>query len=439
MRVILERTLRTSAVAALLYAWWLTGRTPASGSEAPLVADADSALTAPQLAQRLADPMRQQLHLSLTAVPDAASRAVLHAADHAGVDVSWQSRDSAAQLTSIALSALPLADPAGGTVLRVAVRDSAMIALADSVGWIDSAQTESGGVSWTLPSTRRQYSVSHQGTIARVNSADSAAIGRLRLFAAPGWEARFVMRALEESGWNVDAAFAVAPRATVTAGLLAPLDTARYAAVIALDSTAWLQASAIERFVRSGGGLVLFADAARGSAMRALRAGESATTVSGVPGALQTTAPREGLPLVPIISLAAGAVPIERSARAGAPLAIAARTVGVGRVLHVGYRDTWEWRMLGNESAPTDHRAWWQSLVHRTAFVSHRGTDQWSTFPGEAAPLADLVARVGPPGLQNASTVTENLAPVAPPVWLFALAGTALLAAWWSRRLRDAR
>ncbi len=437
MRVWLERMLRATAMVALFYAWWLTGRADTrSAAPAPLTADTATALSATQLAQTLADPMRQQLHVPISTIPDAASRAVLHAAQRAGVAVTWQSRDT---IPAVAISALALADPAGGTVLHVVARDSAPLSLADSVGWLDSARTERGGVSWTLPGSRGAYAVSHERITARVIRSDSASLGRVRLFAAPGWEARFAMRALEESGWSVDAAFSIAPRAVVTAGSLSTLDTTTYAAVIALDSSSWTHAAAIERFVRSGGGLVLFADAARGSSMRALRAGESVTRLAGVPGALQTAAPREGLALSPISSLAANAVAIERSARAGAPLAIAARVVGVGRVLQVGYANTWEWRMLGADGAPADHRAWWQSLLHRTAFVSHKGGEVYTAFPGDAAPLADLVARVGPPGAPRASEFASSLLPTAPPVWLFVLAAFALLAAWWSRRLRGAR
>lgn len=440
MRVVLERALRLTAVAALLYAWWLTGRAPAnSPTDTPNAARTDTALNAQQLAQTLADPRRQQLHLSLSAVPDAASRAVLHAASRAGVGVSWHPRDTSTGLTPLAISATPLADPSAGTVLRVVAHDSAEIALSDSVGWLDSARVQNGGVAWTLPGANRMFDAAHQGTSARAAAMDTATLGRIRLFAAPGWESRFAMRALEESGWSVDADFAIAPRAVVTTGVIAPLDTVRYAAVIALDSTAWVHAAAIERFVRSGGGLVLFADAARGSAMRTLRAGEMSPTLAALPGALQTEAPKEGLPLSPISSLVKSAVPIERSARPGTPLAIAARTVGVGRVLQVGYGNSWEWRMLGNDNAPADHRAWWQSLLHRTAFVSHDGAEQWSLYPGNVAPLADLVARVGPAAAPSAAIVTQTGTRDAPPVWLFVLAATSLLAAWWSRRLRGAQ
>ena len=198
----------------------------------------------------------------------------------------------------------------------------------------------------------------------------------------------------------------------------------------------------LRAYVREGGGLILFGTAATGSPMASLRAGFPSRLSPGIPGALRTGTPREGLALAPLASLANEAVVLERSERPGAPVAMAARRVGAGRVLQVGWDQSWEWRMLGGDDAVESHRDWWRALVQRTAFAPSSANasqaDRWQPLPGDAAPTADLVARLGP--AQSPATLPAMSAPLTPPSpWWFVIAATALLAEWWSRRLRGAR
>ncbi len=437
-RVWAERGARMIAVLSLGLAWWLTGR-PAQ-PDAREVRDALDAADAPALAHALADTRRASLALALNAVPDDASRAVLHAARQSGLPVTWQPADTARPLPALAAAAVALADPQGGTMLRVAAPDGAPLALADSLGWLDSAVVQGGGVQWPLDGAPRAFTVTGRGTAAHTAPAERLRLGRLRLFGVPGWEARFVMQALEEAGWTVDAAYTVAPRVIVSAGAPSALDTARYAAVIALDSSAWPQAAAIARFVRSGGGLVLFPEAAAGGSLAALRAGAPGAPAAAIPGALRTDTPREGLALTPLARLADGAVVLERSARSGQPVSVAARRVGAGRVVQAGWANTWEWRMLGGDEAVDAHRDWWRGLVQRAAFTSPESPrEAWAPYPGAAAPLADLVARLGPAAPAAELPADMGALPAPPPPWLFAVAALALLGEWWSRRLRGAR
>lgn len=436
-RVIAERVARALAVMALLMAWWLTGRpsAPDAAARDPIVDAADPV----RLAEWVADPSRTTLHASLQAVPGATARALLHAASEAGLSVSWSAHDSATSLAPLALSVAPLADPSGGVTVRVSAPSGSPLALADSLGWLDSAVVAMGGIAWTLEGNPRQLTVASGTSVAGATPLAIAPIKRVRLFAAPGWEARFAMRALEDAGWSVDASFSIAPRVSVTAGAPARIDTAHYAAVVAIDSTAWSSAAAIAAFVRSGGGLVLFPGAASGSAFADVRTGTVGTPSAGIPGALALALPREGLLLRPITSLRGDAVVLERSTRPGNAVALAARRVGSGRVLQVGWENSWEWRMLGGDNAVAAHRNWWRGLLHRTARVSAARTVASMPLPGDAAPYADLVARLGAPSAAAPPSEAPSSTPAPPPAWLFAIATFALLTEWWSRRLRGAR
>jgi hypothetical protein len=355
---------------------------------------------------------------------------------------------------ALALSADAIADPSGGVVVRVAAPDGGALELSDSLGWLDSLTSEAGGVSWRVPGAARRVRIRQGETEAWAEPADGAGGWRVRLYGAPGWESRFTTVALEEAGWTVDASFTVAPRVTVQSGQPQALDTARYRLVVALDSSAWGDAASIARFVRSGGGLVLFPDAADGAPATLPVAGRVGGVSAAVPGALRTAAPLDGVPLRAITGLVPGSVVLERSGRPGAPVQMAARVVGAGRVVQVGVSGLWEWRMLGGDDAADAHRDWWRVLLQRAAQVPlsqvplprvplsrvplRRG-DVAPPLPGDAAPLADLVARVGPAHGAPASDAVVDRARSAPPGWLLVVALAALLGEWWLRRLRGAR
>jgi hypothetical protein len=134
---------------------------------------------------------------------------------------------------------------------------------------------------------------------------------------------------------------------------------------------------------------------------------------------------------VPIIDLNEGSVVLERQ---GGDVAVAARRIGAGRVVEIGYHDLWRWRMEGGEGAPEAHRAWLARLV---AGVANTGVHPIDAPAADAAPLATLIQRLGPP--------TPDREPGQPGSadrwmrWAFALICFALLGEWASRRLRGLR
>jgi hypothetical protein len=147
------------------------------------------------------------------------------------------------------------------------------------------------------------------------------------------WETKFVVRSLEERGWKVDARLALGPHHAVTQGLGAGLDTAHYAAVLAMDSGARGEAEGIQRYARDGGGVII--------------AGSAARFLSAIPNAVR-----------------------------------------------VSDDTTWRLRM-DSVHGPDRHRDLWAGLVARVAYAPsvrvHPPVDD------DPAPVASTIARLGPP------------------------------------------
>src|SRR5690606_11885580 len=154
-------------------------------------------------------------------------------------------------------------------------------------------------------------------------------------------------------------------------------DTARHAAVVVVDSSAAPHATAIARYVRMGGGLVLLPEALTLAPFRALAAGARGPAPRAGPGRPPSEEPPHGLAPVPVASPRPDARVLE--ARDGA-VAVAARRVGAGRVVQVGYVDSWRWRLAGRDDAVAAHRAWWSALVSGVAYAPARAIyvpDPW--------------------------------------------------------------
>ncbi len=450
----LARSVALLALGAALWMWQFP-RSAERLSDAVARGDNTAEANLASVTKALRSARNNTLRVSLNAVPESRTRALLHAAHDAGWRVEWSAdaalanaanaADTTASVSAkfvrdnaLAVSAAPRTDPDGGTIIQVAAPSGSELTLSDSLGWIDSVRVRAGGTYWELPGDARAYRVESGTVDATVQQVASGDVKRVRVFGVTGWESRFLLDALESAGWQVDADFAIAPRVNVTAGAPGTVDTSRYAAVVALDSSAWSQAPSISRFVRSGGGLILFPGSARGNAFAALRAGSAGTPLAGIPGALRSDAPTDGLALTPVAALTGDAVVFSRSARSGSPVAVAARRVGAGRVMQIGFEQTWEWRMLGGDNAVLAHRDWWRSMLQRVAYSpSPAVTERWMPLPGDAAPLADLIARVGWPVDVFSDDQSTPLS-TAPPRWLFVVAASALLIEWWSRRLRGA-
>ena len=433
VRRIIEGVLRALALAVLAWMLWRSSR-PA-GAEGPTRAAARGDSLPAALVRWSVRDAAESLHVGFDTVPSPRTRDWLVALRRAGRQVGWDG----ASLPATAVAVERVAAPRGGVRVLAAAPSGAAVAVGDAAGVLDTLRAAAGGsgagvaFATTLPLEMPAATVA--GTAARAPRADSLRVGRVLVLGAAGWESKFVLAALEEDGWAVDARLRVSPTVEVSQGTRAELDTARYAAAVVLDSgAAAAYGAALVRFARRGGGVVIAGDAARAPALRDIAAAAAGDAVPGVAGALSSDSARRGLGLVPLARLAPDAVALERR---GGTVAAAARRVGPGRVVQLGYTDSWRWRMLGAEDAPARHRSWWSRVVASVAYAPPVRLSVFAADSISPAPYAALVAALGPPTAAPPATPPAPGAPL--PRWAFALVLGALLAEWTSRRLRGAR
>ena len=368
-----------------------------------------------------------RIAVSLDSTPSPRERAWLSALARSGSSVSWSG-----ELVPVAVATQSVASPRGGILVRAAGANKSRLSIFDEVGAIDTVDASGGGAAFTVPTASGFVSARSGGSVARTGLPDSVRIRRVLVLGNAGWEAKFVVAALEEDGWSVDASMYVAPGVSVTQGATSPIDTARYSLVIALDASSASRASEITRYVASGGGLILAGNSASLDAFAQLRPalpGRIDAPATLANGTEPTTL--RSLGVVPAATLKPGAVALERR---GATTALAARRHVAGRVLHQGYLETWRWRMSGGDESASDHRAWWTRAASSVAYApvvagSARIAD------ADDAPLASLVADVGPPSTLSGPSLASTAAAV-PMWWLFIALATCLLGEWASRRLR---
>jgi hypothetical protein len=340
--------------------------------------------------------------------------------------VSWEGRG----IVPSAVAVYPVPDPKRGVTVAIAGPEGAQAVIRDGIGVIDSAAASPAGVRLFAQSVEGAVSALVGGSVATATRRDSLDLRPLLVLGRASWETKFVVAALEERGWKVDARMSVAPGIDVTRGSPAVPDTARYSAVIAVDSSARSMGAAIARYVRAGGGAVIAGSAARVPALAALLPGVPGAEIAERPAARGDSASRVQLALSPITRLTNDAVSIERRAE---HVAVAARRVGRGRVLQVGYADTWKWRLTGATEPVAEHRQWWSRAVSAVAFApAHPLPRDGDVDP---APMARLVGTLGPPS-EAVDTVATSRFPL--DSWLFGLCLAALLAEWSSRRSRTA-
>ncbi|MFI5207026.1 MAG: hypothetical protein ACHQU8_00800 [Gemmatimonadales bacterium] len=419
-RIALERIAR--GVALALLAWLLVRslRSPVGPVDTSGVASLTPALK--RWSMRAAP---SAVHVRVDGAISPAQRDWLAALAASGTRVTW----SGAGALPVAAVAEPVADPAGATRIVVAAPAGAVVSLADEYGSLDSVRAASGGAGFLARSAPASVTVRAGVLSARAAIGDSLVLGRLLVLGRAGWESKFVVAALEERGWSVDARLALSPRGDVVQGRTLPIDTAHYSAVIALDSSALGSAGALARYVRSGGGLVLAAPVSAAPPLAPLELGALRAELPAVEPFDTAGDPRRTLALTPI-ALREGAVALER--RSGS-VAVAVRRVERGRVMVVGYADTWRWRMAGGSDAAEQHRDWWAGLVASVAHVGRITMPRSSQL--DESPLASLVECLGPattPALADATSRVSS-------AWLFAALAALLLGEWASRRLRGAR
>jgi hypothetical protein len=421
-RAALETLLRVVVLALL--AWLLISALRVQRHGA--IARATTATLAQQLAAWSTSESPSAAHVRIEHPPDGRQRDWLAAFAGAGTNVGW---DGPSFLPT-AISIEPRVDPARGTDVSIAAPENTVIALSDTLGVLDSARASRTGLRTYVPRVRGFVDARATPVVARAAVHDSVALRKLLLIGEAGWEAKFTLAALEERGWIVDAHIIVSPKSDVRQGKIAEIDTAHYAAVVAIDSTAARYTDRITTFVQQGGGLVLWSPAARAHGLAALAPGAGvASMITDDLDVPPDSAPRSVLELAPITALREDAVVLERR---GADVSLAARRIGRGRVLETGYTNSWRWRMAGGSDAPARHREWIAGLVATVAAGSYH---EIAAAPGNVAPLATLIDKLGSPTAASAA----SLDPAILARWMFGVICAALLLEWASRRIRGVK
>lgn len=408
-RLRLERALRLLGLVALA-AWILLALRPRAGRSER--ADVRGLAQALERWTR-SDPI-VSASVALDTVPDAAHAAWLAALRDAGVPVHWSGARE-----PLAVESYAAADPAGGVAVLAAPAGAPSI-LRDALGPIDTLRSGSIRLSSLEGDLDVQSGKQHARLVAPIGSTAP----RVYVAGTADWESKFVVAALEESGWQVSARLAVGPGQDVVQGNVAALDTARFAAVVLMDSAAAERTRGVERFVRSGGGVVLAGDASRASSVASLSGWRAlAREVAPLGSSAEDTTWR-GTSRVPFTAVANRAVVLER--RAGNAI-IAARRHFAGRVIAVGYDQSWRWRMTGGDAAVSAHRDWWSRLVASVALRS-------SARSVGAAPLASVYQALGAPSTPDVTPDWAGWSGLAR--LLGAVAVGALVAEWLLRRAR---
>jgi hypothetical protein len=412
-----EFACRTAAFAAL---GWLLGV-----SLLPAVTHGVERATAANLSTQLPQwtklPASVALHADLATAPNGPSVDWLAALRRSGHAVSWSGSPPAVVLTAEALT-----DPNGGARIEVAAARGTAVLLRDRGGLIDSLRVNGVGVSATAPLVIGDIDAIAGNQRIGISAPDTAHVRAVVVIGDAGWEGKFIVSALEERGWPVIARFSVAPNVDVTDGATIALDTSRVAAVIAVDSSIQFYGASLDRYVRSGGGLILAGEASKAPSVASLAPGLLGARVR--PAVEPTDTISLGSTGFYPVSLTRGdAVVLDRRP---AGIAIAARRVGAGRVLQMGFDDSWRWRMAGGPGSERAHREWWSRVVSSVAYVS---PEQANTSLGESAPLARLVDALGP-SLQIPEGTTRGALIDSRIIVAFMM--LCLLAEWTSRRMR---
>jgi len=424
MRVRMEQVLRGIVIVALAVMLWQSLREQSGSGRRTVSARGIGPVTLSNWSSLAKAPGR--IHVQLDSVPSTIERAWLTALAGAGSSVTWSG-----DLAPIMIDAQPVASPTGGTMVLIAAPSGSSVVMSDEVGVIDTLRPREAGASVTLNSVPNRLSTRTNSSVASTVARDSVVLHKILVIGEAGWESKFVVAALEEEGWKVQALMRIAPGVDVTQGWAA-IDTSRYSAVVALDAGASPYANRIVEFARNGGGVILGPGAASLDAMGPLRAGAVGRSTSESLGAQSGGAiTLANLPLAPITSLRNDATPFEKR---GAAVSIAAARVGGGRVLQLGYQDTWRLRMAGGETAVRDHRALWRRFVSAAAYAP-RVPRTTTPATSDEAPIATLVAAIGP-GTSARSSVRFSETGSSWIPWLFAIVVLGLVAEVASRRMR---
>jgi hypothetical protein len=364
-----------------------------------------------------------RLHADLTTTPDPWIVDWLAALGHSGHGVTWSGSPPAAAMSSEAV-----ADPRGSVRVDIAAPAHTRVVLRDSASVVDSVRVSELGATIMTPLVIGELVADVGGQRVVASAPESARLRSIVVVGDASWEGKFIVSALEERGWPVVARFHVAPNVDVTQGMPLVLDTSRVAAVVAIDTTVQSLGSALEHFVHRGGGVVLAGAASTAPAVASLTPGSlgARTRVVIAPGdtiGLGTTG------FYPVTALESDGVILDRRPSG---IAVAARRVGAGRVMQIGYDDSWRWRMAGGPGSDVAYRDWWSRAVASVAYLPD-SLPRDGVTQSASAPLAHLIERLGP--VRPVSTERLSSAPIDQRI-LLGLIMIFLLMEWSSRRLR---
>ena len=385
-----EWALRVLSMALLAVILMRTWAPPRSLTRVESVSQASVANSLSRLS--MTDPARINLALDSVLTPD--QRDWFAAIQRAGTIVTW----SGPRIAATAATLTRVADPVEASELSFAAPLKTIAVVRDHIGTIDSIRLGSDGLRLEIPGAGTDIGVSAGASTAWAAAPDSIVFKRLLVEGSAGWETKFTIAALAERGWKIDAITHVAPGIDVREGSPLVPDTSRYAAIIAVDSTASLVARGADSFVRNGGGLVTLRDAS-------------------------SVGPRT-----------TSSVLLERRADGD----VRASRVGNGRVIRIGYKDIWRFRMTDDDTVPDPvaaHRAWLARVVASVAYAPRMTVQADSTT--DPAPLASMIDRIG-----ARSAVLDAPSPLGTGVSsavLFGILLASLLLELVSRRLRGAK
>lgn len=419
-RIAIERLLHGVALAALL---WLAWRPQHARPADAIRSDAPASLNAlAAWSQAAADTVS----LALDSLPAPAERAWLRALRASGSTIRWSDPGSSA----LAVAAEPVVDPAGGSRVMLASAVAGGAALRDAAGPLDSVSVQPGLTAVGTGGLVGALAVMAPSQRATAVPAATSDLRRVLVIGRAGWESRFTIAALEERGWSVDARLAISPTAAVEQGSWARPDTARHALAIVLDSSANAYAARLIGFVRDGGGLIVAGEAVRMPAFAAILPARAGVLVRPTPNAARTDSLGERGARYPLRDLRSDAVVLERLA--AEPVAIARRERN-GRVIQIGYAETWRRRMAPADGSVRRHREWWGRVAAAAAYA---GAGIMATTAGsDPAPWLSTRLALGAPsaGALRVVAPAREFGPM-----LFTLILLALLTSWASRRLRGA-
>ncbi len=367
------------------------------------------------------------LELEMNAFPTPVQRAWLVALRRAGVDVRWHGA-----VPDMGLAAERIREPSAAVRVLLTAGTGTEVVLSDSAGALDSLRVSATGATLEAADVVGRVRATQGAYASSVSAPDATPRRAVLVLGRASWESRFVISALTEAGWQVRARIPAAPGVAVTDAGMLPLDTARYDGVVALDSTAADLGPMLVRFVATGGGLVAMGSATTLGALRPLVPARAGARRPGRILLDTDSMSRADLPLRPLEGLRVDALVLERLAGG---VAVAVRRAGPGRVLAMGYDESWRWRMLGGAAGQAAHRRWWS---HAVGLVAPEREFR-STVPAasDAAPMAALVGALGP--ASSLRLPPTEIGQRALPLALLILIVAALLAETASRRFRGAR